>query len=188
MKLRFTKIREVKAPLRAHPTDAGVDFFVPTDLKANDIKNQGTQPPRVDSFVTFKDSILINDGSVRLFIRDGKITEFSMGPHSSILLPLGVKVSFDNNHALIFFNKSGVAANKHLVVGSCVVDSEYQGELILNLNNISNRTVSFNAGDKIIQGIILPVICAEVDECENEASLYSKESNRGSGGFGSTGN
>ncbi len=189
MQLKFTKIREVKSPVRAHPTDAGIDFFIPTDLKFDNFTNQGTNL-RKDSWERHHDSVLISDSAVRLTkdMDTGYVKQIMFLGHGSILIPLGVKVSFPKGYALIFFNKSGVAANKHLVVGSCVIDSDYQGELILNLNNICADRITVNAGDKIIQGILLPVEYATVEECPDEKSLYQEISDRGAGGFGSTGN
>ena len=144
--LRFSKIRNVKSPYRAHPTDAGIDFFVPDDFPKTEIH-----------------------------------------PGDSILIPGGIKVKIPAGHALIFFNKSGVAAKKSLVLGSCVVDQDYQGELIFNLHNIGKTFQYISPGDKIVQGILLPVFYAMPEEVKNEDELYDKVTDRGAGGFGSTG-
>lgn len=144
--IKFAKIRDVKSPCRAHPTDAGIDFFVPNDFGKMEIR-----------------------------------------PGESILIPGGIKVNVPNGYALVFFNKSGVAANKSLVLGSCVVDQDYQGELMYNLHNIGKTFQFINAGDKIVQGILLPMFYAVPEEVESEDKLYESVSDRGAGGFGSTG-
>ena len=41
--LKFCKVRKVKSPVRAHPEDAGIDFYIPTSLKAEDIKMEVTK-------------------------------------------------------------------------------------------------------------------------------------------------
>ena len=143
----FTKIRDVKSPIRAHDFDAGIDFFVPNDFAPT-----------------------------------------SLGFGESILIPGGLKVKIPNGHALIFFNKSGVAAKRNLVLGSCVVDANYQGELLYNLHNIGDCSQMIEPGEKIVQGIILPINFAKVTEYRTEDDLYNGVvTDRGSGGFGSTG-
>jgi len=48
------------------------------------------------------------------------------------IIPSGIRANVPNGHALIAFNKSGVALKKGLMAGACVVDSDYQGEIHLN--------------------------------------------------------
>ena len=109
-------------------------------------------------------------------------------PNESILIHGGIKVKIPTGYALIFFNKSGVAAKRSLVLGSCVVDQDYQGELIYNLHNIGTDPQRLYAGDKIVQGILLPVSHASVHEVSSEEELYGGvTTERGGGGFGSSG-
>jgi dUTP pyrophosphatase len=89
-------------------------------------------------------------------------------------------------HALVFTNKSGVAAKKHLLVGSCVVDSDYRGETFIQLINTSTMPIHVSPGEKIVQGIVYEVgshVPCEVDDIMN----YSEVTERGEGGFGSSG-
>ncbi len=195
MEIKFARTRTVKSPMRAHSTDAGVDFFIPEDLTVDSFP-ESRNGVVYQSWDGPDDTALINDGMVRLELdASRKVRGIVIRPQGSVLIPLGVKVSFPDGHALVFFNKSGVAAKKHLVVGSCVVDSGYQGELILNLNNIGghpccteggNGDATVCAGDKIVQGILLPVVCADMEEVP-EDGLYSSVTGRGEGGFGSSG-
>ena len=143
--MKFTKIKNVKAPIRANATDAGIDFFVPED--------QGT---------------------------------ISLTPGDSCLIPSGIKVNVPEGYALIAFNKSGVATKKGLQVGACVVDCGYQGELHINLTNVSAEDQKIEAGDKIVQFVLLP-LGDPVVELVEENNLYESKSSRGEGGFGSTG-
>ena len=83
-------------------------------------------------------------------------------------------------------NKSGVALKKGLVVGACVVDSDYQGEIHLHLINTSDKPVRIQPGDKLTQFLLIPVDHCLV-EVVNEGDLFEEETTRGSGGFGSTG-
>lgn len=146
MNLRFTKTRDVKSPIRAHETDAGIDFFVPNDHEP----------------ITLK-------------------------PNEDISIDAGIKVIVPEGYALIFKEKSGVATKKKLTIGACVVDSDYRGVVHLHLFNNGTTDQVINPGDKITQGLLIPVLLGGTEEISAED--YDKESNteRGEGGFGSTG-
>ena len=107
-------------------------------------------------------------------------------PNQSVCIPSGIKVNVSAGHALVAFNKSGVALKKHLDVGACVVDEDYQGEIHLHLTNVGKDKVFLEAGEKIVQFLLIPVSYATV-ELVDEEELYEAETDRGSGGFGSTG-
>jgi dUTPase len=67
------------------------------------------------------------------------------------------------------------------------VDADYQGEVHISLVNSSNVAVNISAGEKIIQGILLPVECAQIVEVATLTELYPTKTDRGAGGFGSSG-
>ena len=87
---------------------------------------------------------------------------------------------------MIAFNKSGVAVKKNLHVGACVVDHGYQGEVHINLTNVGSEDRTLEAGDKIVQFVLLPLGPPEIELVE-ENNLYESNSSRGDGGFGSSG-
>ena len=62
----------------------------------------------------------------------------SLRPNESYVLQTGVKVEVPENHMLQIMNKSGIASKNKLVVGACVVDHGYDGELFVNLHNIKS--------------------------------------------------
>jgi dUTP pyrophosphatase len=107
-------------------------------------------------------------------------------PNESILIPSGIKVDVPNGHALIAFNKSGVAVKKSLVMGACVVDEDYQGEVHLHLINVGHEGVMVAPGDKLAQFLLIPVSYATLQEVPPD-SLHNTETQRGDGAFGSTG-
>lgn len=110
-----------------------------------------------------------------------------LNPGGHAVIGSGIKVKVPKNHALIAFNKSGVAVLKRLQVGACVVDEDYQGEIHIHLQNIGPDVETVLPGDKIVQFILIPVLYAEVEEVSYE-ELYSNESTeRGEGWKGSTG-
>lgn len=87
---------------------------------------------------------------------------------------------------MIFFNKSGVGSKLGLDFLASVIDQEYQGEICLNVVNTGNSHVKIFRGMKLGQGILIPMNYAKVVEVDLK-DLYSKESDRGENGFGSTG-
>ena len=107
-------------------------------------------------------------------------------PGERFFIPSGIKANVPTGYALIAFNKSGVALKKGLMVGACVVDSDYQGEIHLHLVNTSDKTVTIEPGDKLTQFLLIPVDHCAV-EVVDESDLFEEETQRGAGGFGSTG-
>lgn len=173
-KLKYCKVRKVKTLNRANIGDAGIDFYVPEDL---------TKEVMIDKIhnVTRSDIEMHCNA-------DGFVEEFVLRPHQCVLIPSGIHVRVPEGHALIFFNKSGVAAKRCLTVGSCVVDYPYQGECHIHLINTGECTQVIKAGEKIVQGIILPINFANTEEVNSLDELYKDfESTRGAGGFGSSG-
>ena len=107
-------------------------------------------------------------------------------PGQSCLVPSGIKANIPTGYALIAFNKSGVAVKKNLYVGACVVDEDYQGEIHINLTNVGTKTTTIESGEKIIQLVLVPVFYDDI-EVVDENALFKTQSERGTGGFGSTG-
>jgi dUTP pyrophosphatase len=106
-------------------------------------------------------------------------------PGESALIPSGIKAQVPEGYALIAFNKSGVATKHRLSVGACVVDEDYEGEIHLHVYNTSNnKVVEIEPGMKLTQFVLTPVNYQNVEEV-NE--FPERQSQRGSGGFGSTG-
>ena len=79
--------------------------------------------------------------------------------------------------------QSGIATKKKLTVGAKVVDSDYRNIPHAHLINNSDETVTFTAGDKVVQGIITPVWLGDALKVES----VNENTERGLGGFGSTG-
>ena len=107
-------------------------------------------------------------------------------PGERFFIPSGIKANVPEGYALIAMNKSGVALKKSLMVGACVVDSDYQGEIHLHLVNTGLDQVTISPGDKLTQFLLVPVSHCEV-EVLSEHALFETETSRGAGGFGSTG-
>ena len=156
MKLKFYKIRTgAKLPVRAHSIDAGMDLFYCPD-------------PNQDPDCFWKPE-----------------GEYRIPTGESCLVPTGLKVVVPNNYMLEIKNKSGVAHKQKLIVGACVVDPGYTGEVYVNLHNIGGSTKVIAPGQKIAQAVLVPIIVCEIEETDKDPS--SLNTSRASGGFGSTG-
>jgi dUTP pyrophosphatase len=110
--------------------------------------------------------------------------DIALKPGESALIPSGIKVQVPRGYALIAFNKSGVATKQGLSVGACCVDEDYEGEVHLHMINTSDKDQVIASGQKLVQFILLPV---NYDNVEEVHELPSRNTLRGSGGFGSTG-
>jgi len=110
-------------------------------------------------------------------------------PGQSKVLSTGLKFEIPNGYMLEIKNRSSVASKKQLLVGACVCDAGYAGEVFVNLHNTGVAAQAINRGDKIAQAVLVPVMTPTFSEIP-EQELYKAvqvNSNRGAGGFGSTG-
>lgn len=174
MELKYTKIRDVKSPVRGTAEAAGIDFFVP---EYNETFKSDFEDKNPDVWYSIFDK---NPDNPYMWI--------ILKPQQRVLIPSGIKTWMTPGTALIAANKSGVASKKGLIFGAQVVDSDYAGEVHISVINTSNEDVIIKTGEKLIQFIHTPVLLTppeEVDEFMFNA-LHDK-SQRGTGGFGSTG-
>jgi dUTP pyrophosphatase len=109
---------------------------------------------------------------------------FSLAPGERRLVPTGLAVEVPPGHEGSVRPRSGLAV-KHgigMVNAPGTVDSDYRGELSVILVNHGQAPVSFARGDRIAQLVIAPVVQAELELVEDLS-----DTDRGHGGFGSTG-
>ena len=102
-------------------------------------------------------------------------------PGQSMILGTGLKFGVPHGYMIQIMK---------LMVGACVVDSGYDGEVFVNLHNIGKKVQIINAGDKIAQAVVIPVVPVRFLETQND-NLYDWApitiSSRGDGALGSTG-
>ena len=110
--------------------------------------------------------------------------DFKLQSGERRLVPAGVAVAIPKGYVGLVCPRSGMAVKHGITVvnGPGVVDSGYRGELKVALINQGAETVSFERGDRIAQLLVVPVAVQELTEV---AELPT--SDRGDGGFGSTG-
>ena len=122
------------------------------------------------------------------FIPDN-LEDFIIKPGDQINIPSGIKVRIPKNHCLVAFNKSGIAVNYSLIVGACVVDENYTGEIHLNVINVGNKNAIIKSKQKLIQFILIKQNYIDIEEYKDEEELYKNfnTKERGSDGFGSSG-
>jgi dUTP pyrophosphatase len=104
---------------------------------------------------------------------------------TTLMVPIGFAMYLeDPNLAALVVPRSGLGSKKGIVLGNLVglIDSDYQGELMVPAWNRSDKDFEINPGDRIAQMIIVPVVQAKFKIVEN-----FKESERGEKGFGSSG-
>ena len=125
------------------------------------------------------------DAGIDFFIPED-FKQTILKPGEDVLIDSGIKVIIPEGYALIFKEKSGVATKKKLTIGAAVIDSDYRGVVHFHLFNNGLDEQEINPGDKIIQGLIIPVsLCETLEISEDEFNNHNTE--RGEGGFGSTG-
>ena len=175
--LKFFKVRDVKSPERGTPQSAGIDFFIPTHaaLASMDMLQFDHRLWSTQCYTH------TNEATGEKFSRP----YIKIDPFGSALIPSGIKVEIPKGFALIAFNKSGVATKKGLTVGACVVDEDYQGEVHIHLINQTDKAVFLQPGEKIVQFVLVPMAYIGLEEVYE---IHQEETERGQGGFGSTGN
>ncbi len=105
-------------------------------------------------------------------------------PGKRKLIPTGVCMSIPQGYVGILASRSGLALKKgiHLTNGIGVIDSDYRGEICANLMNSGEDDFTVNPGERIAQIMFIPVAVASLLPVDT-----LDETERGEGGFGSTG-
>lgn len=125
------------------------------------------------------------DGSAALDLRASVALPRTIEPNCTFLIPTGIAVHIkDPNIAAVILPRSGLGSKYGIVLGNLVglIDSDYQGELMISCWNRSSRPYTINRYDRIAQLMFVPII-KPIFKVVNEFTL----SERGVNGFGSTG-
>ena len=125
------------------------------------------------------------EGSAGLDLAADIEAPLKIEPGTTDLIPTGLAIHLGDPHtAALILPRSGLGHKHGLVLGNLVglIDSDYQGELMVSCWNRSQTAFIVEPGMRIAQLVIVPVIQAEFEEVD-----AFQQSDRGSGGFGSTG-
>jgi len=98
------------------------------------------------------------------------------------LIPTGIALAIPSGYVGLIWDKSGIATNHGLKTMAGVIDSGYRGEVKILIHNLSNQPYTVQAGTKIAQMLIQPVVQNEIIEVKD-----LDDTSRGERGFGSTG-
>jgi dUTP pyrophosphatase len=124
-------------------------------------------------------------GSAGLDLRACIETAMTLQPGETQLIPTGMAIYLaDPGYAALILPRSGLGHKHGIVLGNLVglIDSDYQGQLMVSCWNRGNTTFTLNPMERIAQLMIVPVMQASFDVVEDFVA-----SERGEGGFGSTG-
>ena len=102
--------------------------------------------------------------------------------HGSAVVNTGVHVAIPEGYVGFLKSKSGLNV-KHDLTGTGVIDASYNGSIVVKLYNHGSEGHLFNRGDKLIQMVLLPIFTPDLEVVDK-----LEETERGSNGFGSTGN
>lgn len=101
------------------------------------------------------------------------------------VIPTGIAIALPSpDYVALIFARSGLGIKHGIAPSNCVgvIDSDYRGEIQVGLHNSGAADFTIQPGDRIAQMAILPVIQAQLEQVE-----ALDETERGAGGFGSTG-
>ncbi len=110
--------------------------------------------------------------------------DVTIAPHSTAKIGTGLSMAVPEGYFGAIFARSGLATKEGLRPANCVgvCDSDYRGEYIIALHNDSDTSRSITHGERIAQLVVMPYLPVEFEECGT-----LPETERGAGGFGSTG-
>ena len=108
----------------------------------------------------------------------------NVAAHGTEKIGTGLAVAVPDGYFGAIFARSGLASKQGLRPANCVgvCDSDYRGEYIVAMHNDTGETQTINPGDRIAQLVVMPYLSVEFAETDT-----LDETERGAGGFGSTG-
>jgi dUTP pyrophosphatase len=124
-------------------------------------------------------------GSAGLDLRACLDAPLTLAPGQSELIPTGLAIHLDDaGFAAVLLPRSGLGHKHGIVLGNLVglIDSDYQGQVMVSCWNRGSAPFTIAPGERIAQMVIVPVVQVNLEIVEQFT-----ESHRGAGGFGSSG-
>ena len=113
---------------------------------------------------------------------DEKIT---IAPRKLVKIPTGIAIALPGpEYVALVYARSGLGIKHGIALsnGVGVIDSDYRGEIQVGLTNLSDKPYTIHPGDRIAQLVVTPVVLPQLEWVEE-----LDDTERGTGGFGSTG-
>ncbi|MGH8203103.1 MAG: dUTP diphosphatase [Steroidobacteraceae bacterium] len=124
-------------------------------------------------------------GSAGLDLRACIDAPLAIEPGKAELVPTGIAINLrDPGLAAVLLPRSGLGHKHGIVLGNLVglIDSDYQGQVMVSVWNRGERAYTIQPGERIAQMVVVPVVQVELEVVEE-----FEATSRGAGGFGSTG-
>ena len=124
-------------------------------------------------------------GAAGLDLRACVNEAITLNSGESLLIPTGLAIHIDDpSLAAVLLPRSGLGHKHGIVLGNLVglIDSDYQGEILVSCWNRGTTAFTINVGERIAQMVFVPIVQVEFEQVEKFT-----QSSRGLGGFGHTG-
>lgn len=170
MTLNLRDSEYLKVRLRKSAEKKGMLSMI--DVKIKYLSDKATEP----KYAT--------DGSLGMDLAAALDEPVVVKPGERVAVPTGLAIQIPDGWGAFVFPRSGLSLRSGITMCNCVgvIDTDYTGELKAAVINVSDKDFTINSGDRIAQLVFLPVEKARLVSAE---SLDDTE--RGIGGFGSTG-
>ncbi len=124
------------------------------------------------------------DGSLGMDLSAALSEPVVIKPGERVAVPTGIAIQIPDGWGAFVFPRSGLSLKSGITMCNCVgvIDTDYTGELKAAVINVSDKEFTVNSGDRIAQLVFLPVEKARFVSAEE-----LDDTDRGDGGFGSTG-
>jgi dUTP diphosphatase len=110
------------------------------------------------------------------------LQQTELPPHQTTKISTGIACALPYCYGALIRDRSSVATKQQVFVVAGVIDYEYRGEIIVAMHNPTDKSVTFEAGNKIAQMLLLPVVQQQILEVKELSATQ-----RNTGGFGSSG-
>lgn len=112
------------------------------------------------------------------------LTGAELQPGQTVLIHTGIAMEIPEGYAGLIYARSGLATKRGLAPANKVgvIDADYRGEIMVSLHNHSSEVQKVDAGERVAQLVVTPFLRVAFDEVSDLS-----DTDRGSGGFGSTG-
>ena len=131
-----------------------------------------------------QNAIQANKAKAAARATESNVNNHVIPPHKTVMVGTGLAMEIPEGYFGAIFARSGLASKQGLRPANCVgvVDSDYRGEFMIALHNDTDEERVIAGKERIAQMVVMPYLSVEFEEVET-----LNETERGEGGFGSTG-